>query len=101
MTTYNWKILELGQKNGRVTCVKYYCEATNNGFKVATEGNCKFKGNYEMHQNISEHQVLHWLEIDGEVKQAVTKRLDEQLATLENTDNREPPWKVETFKVTL
>jgi hypothetical protein len=103
MTAYNWKILELTQTDGKVAKVKYRCEASTEKHKVATEGNWKFRKQYEYSENLTEHQVAHWLEMDTQEgdRHLIKTRLDEQLEALENAENCDPPWKVETFKVQL
>lgn len=100
---YKWNILELAQKDGKVTKVKYRCEAFTEKHTVATEGNWTFRTSYDYSDNLSEHQVAHWLEMDTQEgdRHLIKTRLDEQLAALENAENRDPPWKVETFKVQL
>ena len=103
MPAYKWKILELTKTDGKVGTVKYWCEASTEKHRVATEGNWRFRKKYDFSDNLTEHQVAHWLELDtqeGE-RNLIKTRLDEQLAALENGENRDPPWKVETFKVTL
>ena len=103
MTTYTWKITELSQKDGKIESVKYWVQASKGSNTVTTEGNWKFRAKYEYSDNLTEHQVAHWLELDTQEgqKHLIKTRLDEQLAALENTESRDPPWKVETFKVTL
>jgi len=88
MTTYKWKIFELTQSNGFVSHV---------------EGNWKFRKKYDYSENLTEHQVSHWLDLDtqeGE-RHLIKDRLAEQLKALDNTKSSDPPWKVETFKVKL
>jgi len=87
MTTYKWKIFELTQSNGFVSHVKYFCEATNDGYTVTTEGNWKFRKKYDYSENLTEHQVSHWLDLDtqeGE-RHLIKDRLAEQLKALDNT----------------
>jgi len=98
---YSWKILELIQADGKVASVKYRVEANNGTNTVATEGNWNFRTKYDFSENLTEHQVAHWLELDTQEagRHLIKTRLDEQLAALENAENRDPPWKVETFKV--
>jgi hypothetical protein len=103
MATYSWKILELTQEGGKVTKVKYRCEAKSDKHTVVTEGNWVFRVSYDYSDNLTEHQVSHWLEMDtqeGE-RHLIKDRLAEQLQALDNSENRDPPWKVETFKVKL
>jgi hypothetical protein len=100
---YNWKILELVQADGQVLSVKYRCEANSKKHTVATEGNWKFRKKYDYSENLTEHQVSHWLDLDtqeGE-RHLIKDRLAEQLKALDNTKSCDPPWKVETFKVKL
>jgi hypothetical protein len=103
MTTYNWNILELVQADGQVLSVKYRCEASSEKHTVATEGNWKFRKKYDYADNLTEHQVSHWLDLDtqeGE-RHLIKDRLAEQLKALDNTESCDPPWKVDTFKVKL
>ena len=103
MTTYNWKILELTTQENVILEVKYWCQAAKNDLKVETEGYWKFRSKREVFPDISESLVAHWLDLDAEENghHLIKTRLDEQLESLENAENRDPPWKVETFKVTL
>jgi hypothetical protein len=103
MTEYTWKILELAQKEGQIASVKYLVTGTKGELSVSTEGNWKFRTKYDYAENLTEHQVAHWLELDAQEgdRHMIKTRLDEQLAALENAESRNPPWKVETFKVTL
>lgn len=103
MTTYTWKISELTQADGKVATVKYRCEAQKGEHQVATEGYWKFRKSYDFSADLTEHLVSHWLDLDAQQgdKHLIKSRLDEQLQALENAENRDPPWKVETFKVTL
>jgi hypothetical protein len=100
---YIWKIQELTQKDGKVHTVKYYVEAVTDKHTVATEGYWKFRTKYDYSDNLTEQQVAHWLDLDTQEgsRHLIKTRLDEQVAALENAENRDPPWKVETFKVTL
>lgn len=103
MTTYKWSISELSQSEGKVTQVKYRCEATKDDLMVATEGYWKFRKKNDFSPELSEHQVAHWVDLDAQEgdRHLIKTRLDEQLAALENAENCDPPWKVETFKVSL
>jgi hypothetical protein len=103
MTAFNWKITELRVDDGLVCQVKYFCEASNNGKTVATEGYWKFRKPYQIEDNLSEHQVSHWLDLDAQEgdRHLIRDRLAEQLEALDNTQSSDPPWKVETFKVKL
>lgn len=103
MITYTWKILELKTARQHIVEAKYFCEATKDGFKVATEGNWVFRKKPEIVKDLSEHLVSHWVDLDAQEgsRHLIKTRLDEQLQALENAENRDPPWKVETFKVTL
>lgn len=101
MTNYKWKILELTQTDGKVASAKYRVEAVDGKNTVTTEGNWNFRTKYDFSEDLTEHQVAHWLELDTQEsgRHLIKTRLDEQLAALENAENRNPPWKVETFKV--
>ena len=103
MPTFNWKITELRVDDGLVCQVKYHCEASEDNKKVATEGYWKFRKPYQIADNLSEHQVSHWLDMDAQEgeRHLIKDRLAEQLKALDNTESIDPPWKVETFKVKL
>ena len=103
MTTYNWQITELRVDDGLVCQVKYHCEACEDNKKVATEGYWKFRKPYQITDNLTEHQVSHWLDLDAQKgeRHLIKDRLAEQLKALDNTESIDPPWKVETFKVKL
>jgi len=103
MTAFNWKITELRVDNGLIFQVKYHCEVSNNGKSVSTEGYWKFRTPYKIDENLSEHQVSHWLDLDTQEgdRHLIKDRLAEQLKALDNTESCDPPWKVETFKVKL
>jgi hypothetical protein len=103
MTAFNWKITELRVDNGLIFQVKYHCEVSNNGKSVSTEGYWKFRTLYKIDDNLSEHQVSHWLDLDTQEgdRHLIKDRLAEQLEALDNTESCDPPWKVETFKVKL
>lgn len=103
MIIYKWSILELSQIDGKIATVKYRCEAKKNELSVITEGYWKFKKSYNFSPDLTEHLVSHWLDLDSQQgeKHLIKTRLDEQVQALENAENRNPPWKVETFKVTL
>lgn len=103
MNQYSWKISEVKQVNNKVVGAKYYCQATDGKNTVATEGNWIFRKKSDFAEDITEHLVAHWIDLDAQDgnKHLIKSRLDEQLLALENQENNDPPWKVETFKVTL
>jgi len=101
--TFNWKITELRVDDGLVCQVKYHCEISEDNKKIATEGYWKFRKPYQIEDNLSEHQVSHWLDLDAQEgdRHLIKDRLAEQLKALDNIESSDPPWKVETFKVKL
>ena len=98
---YKWSISELLQADGKVVQVKYRCETACG--RVATEGYWKFRKKNDFSPELTEQQVAHWVDLDAQEgdRHLIKTRLDEQLAALENAENCDPPWKVETFKVSL
>lgn len=103
MIDYQWKILETVIIDGLLKSVKYWCKATDSQNSVETEGNWKMRTMYVMGEDISEHQVIHWLDLDTteKDKHLIKYRLQEQLDALKSAVNTKPPWAVDTFKVTI
>ena len=103
MINYQFKILETIIVDGILKSVKYWCKATDEANSVETEGNWKMRTMYVMGEDISEHQVIHWLDLDTTEngKHLIKYRLQEQLDALRSAVNTKPPWAVDTFKVTI
>ena len=103
MTKYEWKILETVINDNILKSVKYWCKATNDTHTVETEGNWKMLTTHIMDENTSEHQVIHWLDLDTTQndKHLIKYRLQEQLDALSSAATTKPPWAVDTFKVTI
>ncbi len=103
MINYQWKILETVIIDGVLKSVKYWCKATDGKHSVETEGNWKMRTIYMMSEEISEHQVIHWLDLDTTEngKHLIKYRLQEQLDALSSEITTKPPWAVDTFKVTI
>jgi hypothetical protein len=103
MTNYQWSILETLIIDGALKSVKYWCEATDDKNSVQTEGNWKMLTQYMVDENTTEHQVIHWLDLDStqDGKHLIKYRLQEQLDALSSEISTKPPWAVDTFKVTI
>lgn len=103
MANFEWKILETLIIDGVLKSVKYWCKATDDQNSVETEGNWKMRTIHLIDENTSEHQVLHWLDLDTtqDGKHLIKYRLQEQLDALKQVSEVKPPWAVETFKVTI
>jgi hypothetical protein len=103
MTTFDWKIIETVIKDGILEAVKYRCKATDDKNSVETEGNWKMLTPHMMDEDTTEHQVLHWLDLDAtqDGKHLIKYRLQEQLDALSLEISTKPPWAVDTFKVTI
>ena len=103
MTQFEWKILETVIVNGSLKSVKYWCKATDDKNSVETEGNWVMRTMHMMDDETSEHQVIHWLDLDTtqDGKHLIKYRLQEQLDALSSEISTKPPWAVETFKVTI
>jgi hypothetical protein len=103
MINYQWKILETVIVDGILKSVKYWCKATNEQNSVETEGNWKMRTPHAITEDITEHQVIHWLDLDTTEndKHLIKYRLQEQLDALSSATTTKPPWAVDTFKVTI
>ena len=103
MTQFESKILETVIVNGSLKSVKYWCKATDGKNSVETEGNWVMRTMHMMDDETSEHQVIHWLDLDTtqDGKHLIKYRLQEQLDALSSEISTKPPWAVETFKVTI
>ena len=103
MINYTWKIIEVFAENERVKKVRYSCDANNDINRVFTEGHYTFKQdqqNCDYHQ-ITEKLLVHWMHLDMAESErvAIESNLAKQLEKPISPSN--PPWHVETFKVTL
>ena len=103
MISYTWKILETVINDGVLKSVKYLCKATDDKNSVETEGNWTMKTMHMINSETSEHQVIHWLDLDTtqDGKHLIKYRLQEQLDALSSEISTKPPWAVETFKVKI
>ena len=103
MINYQLKILETFIIDGELKSVKYWCKATDEQNSVETEGNWKMRTVHLIGDDISEHQVAHWLDLDTtqDGKHLIKYRLQEQLDALSSEITTKPPWAVDTFKVTI
>lgn len=103
MINYEIKILETVIKYGELKSVKYWCKATDNQNSVETEGNWKMVTPHLIDNDTTEHQVLHWIDLDAtqDDKHLIKYRLQEQLDALSSATTTKPPWAVDTFKVTI
>jgi hypothetical protein len=103
MIEYKWSILETLIIDRELKAVKYWCKATDGKNSVETEGNWKMRTAHLVDDDISEHQVAHWLDLDAieNDKHLIKYRLQEQLDALSSVTTTKPPWAVDTFKVTI
>ncbi len=103
MTQFEMKILETVIEDKTLKSVKYWCKASDGKNMVETEGNWKMRTAYIVDADTSEHQVLHWLDLDTtqDGKHLIKYRLQEQLDALSLEITTKPPWAVDTFKVTI
>jgi hypothetical protein len=103
MINYQFKILETVIINGELKSVKYWCKATNDKHSVETEGNWKMRTAHMVDADTTEHQVIHWIDLDAtqDGKHLIKYRLQEQLDALSSATTTKPPWAVDTFKVTI
>jgi hypothetical protein len=103
ITTFQLKILETVIVDGELKSVKYWCKATNDQNSVETEGNWKMLTAHMVDEDTTEHQVIHWIDLDAtqDGKHLIKYRLQEQLDCLSLATTTRPPWAVDTFKVTI
>ena len=103
MINYQWKILETVIIDRELKSIKYWCKATDSKNSVETEGNWKMRMAHLVDEDLSEHQVTHWLDLDATEndKHLIKYRLQEQLDALSSAVTTKPPWAVDTFKVTI
>ncbi len=103
MITYKWSILETVIIDGILKTIKYQCKAIDSKHSVETEGNWKMLTEHMVDENTTEHQVIHWLDLDvtQNDKHLIKYRLQEQLDALSSEISTKPPWAVDTFKVTI
>jgi hypothetical protein len=103
MINYQWKILETVIIDRELKSIKYWCKATDSKNSVVTEGNWKMRMAHLVDEDLSEHQVTHWLDLDATEndKHLIKYRLQEQLDALSSAVTTKPPWAVDTFKVTI
>ena len=103
MINYKWKILETVIIDRELKSIKYWCKATDSKNSVETEGNWKMRMAHLVDEDLSEHQVTHWLDLDATEndKHLIKYRLQEQLDALSSAVTTKPPWAVDTFKVTI
>jgi len=103
MINYEWKILETVIIDRELKSIKYWCKATDTKNSVETEGNWKMRMAHLVDEDLSEHQVTHWLDLDATEndKHLIKYRLQEQLDALSSAVTTKPPWAVDTFKVTI
>ena len=103
MINYEWKILETVIIDRELKSIKYWCKATDSKNSVETEGNWKMRTAHLVDDDLSEHQVTHWLDLDATEndKHLIKYRLQEQLDALSSAATTKPPWAVDTFKVTI
>jgi len=103
MINYQLKILETVIIDRELKSIKYWCKATDSKNSVETEGNWKMRTAHLVDDDLSEHQVTHWLDLDATEndKHLIKYRLQEQLDALSSATTTKPPWAVDTFKVTI
>ena len=84
MINYQWKILETVIIDRELKSIKYWCKATDSKNSVETEGNWKMRTPHLVDDDLSEHQVTHWLDLDATEndKHLIKYRLQEQLDAL-------------------
>ncbi len=103
MPEFVWSILETVIEDGMLRAVKYRCKASDDQNTVETEGNWTMLTPHQIDQDTTEHLVAHWLDLDTTqtARHLIKSRLQEQLDVLKSGKTTQPPWAVDTFKVTI
>ena len=97
MAKFDWKILELSAKNEIITSAKYFCALEEDGLRVETEGNWKFRdpeGEMVPYSEVTEQMVIDWINQEAirDGKNLITSRLEEQLSALQDQTPVVAPW---------
>lgn len=103
---YRWNILDIyTDAENCVTQVRYLLTLTDNGDVVQTEGYYNFSNQIKIFPELTETQVVSWIENDPsqDVVVAIKSRLEEQMANVKaNNGPIRAPWLgPETFTVSL
>lgn len=104
--TYTWQILEMYKNaDNQATEVRYHLTLTDGDFSVETEGYYKFSTLNNIFPELTENQVVYWIENDSsqDVIGAIKSRLNEQLNAVKagNSAVRAPWLGSETFTVQI
>lgn len=92
-----WKILEVQAKDDIIKAAKYFCAIEEDGLRVETEGNWKFRdpeGETTPYLEVTEQMVIDWINQEAirDGKNLITSRLEEQLAALQDQTPVVAPW---------
>ena len=94
---FEWKILDIDAKDGVIKSAKYFCAIEEDGLRVETEGNWKFRdpeGEFAAYESVTEQMVVDWINQEAirDGKNLITSRLEEQLAALQDQTPVVAPW---------
>ena len=98
---YEWKIEGVETVNDLVTVAKYYCQATERGYSVDTEGRWFIKDPKLVVPlaDVTEEMVIDWIKDQSEG--LIEKRLAEQIANLKSATPMSVPWAPPVFTPTF
>ena len=93
----SWKILDIQAKDDIIKVAKYFCAIEEDGLRVETEGNWKFRdpeGEIAPYLEVTEQMVIDWINQEAirDGKNLITSRLEEQLAALQDQTPVVAPW---------
>jgi hypothetical protein len=102
MSTFDWSIPECVIEGGTLISVKYRVRLTDGDLMVETEGYWKMLNPYTVDSETTENLVANWVDLDTTqtARHLIKSRLQEQLDALKSDNTTQPPWAVDTFKVT-
>jgi hypothetical protein len=97
MNKFDWSITNISAKDGIIKSAQYFCAVENDGVKVETQGNWKFRdpeGAFTPYEEVTEQMVIDWINQEAirDGKNLITSRLEEQLAALQDRTPVVAPW---------
>ena len=103
---FEWKILDIQAKDDIIKAAKYFCSIENDGIRVETQGNWKFRdpeGEITPYLEVTEQMVIDWINQEAirDGKNLITSRLEEQLAALQDQTPVVAPWLPQVYTPNL
>jgi len=104
MTTFQWKLLEVGAVNGSLKSANYLVTAKEGNHEVQSQGHADIEGKINLpFADVREADILTCLQemyMQDEPK-SLKSRLQEQLDYLKSDVNTDLPWQNQVFSVTF